>query len=72
MLQDSNDLSGAEQAFRNAIRVQPDLIAAQYNLGALLARIGRKEEALKYLQLVAGSGDSTLRGMALDAIRKLR
>lgn len=40
MLMDSGDIAGGERAFRDAVRVQPDLTAAQYNLRMLLQ--GRK------------------------------
>ena len=33
----------AERQFRNAIRVNPKLVKANYQLGLLLARTGRKE-----------------------------
>ena len=41
----------AERQFRNAIRVNPKLVKANYQLGLLLARTGRKEEADRQLAL---------------------
>ena len=72
MLQDAGDFVGAEQAFRDAIRVQPDLFAADFNLGALLARLGRKGEALNYLRIAATADDPGVRQAALEGIRKLQ
>ena len=39
----------AERQLRNAIRVNPKLVKANYQLGLLLARTGRKEEADRQL-----------------------
>ncbi len=38
ILMDAGDTAGAETAFRDAIRIQPDLTAAAYNLRVLLQR----------------------------------
>jgi predicted CXXCH cytochrome family protein len=72
MLQDAGDFVGAEQAFRDAIRLQPDLFAADFNLGTLLARLGRKGEALNYLRIAASADDPGVRQAALQGIRKLQ
>jgi tetratricopeptide (TPR) repeat protein len=44
------DLRGAEQAFREAMRLAPQRGAAPANLGAIYARAGRYEEALPLLR----------------------
>jgi len=45
------DLRGAEQAFREAMRLAPRRAAAVANLGATYARAGRYEEALPLLRM---------------------
>jgi Tfp pilus assembly protein PilF len=42
-----NDDAGAERAYRKAVALNPDFPEALNNLGQLLARTGRLEEALK-------------------------
>ena len=41
----------AERRLRNAIRLNPKSVKANYQLGLLLARMGRKDEADKQLEL---------------------
>ncbi|TWT55636.1 Tetratricopeptide repeat protein [Thalassoglobus neptunius] len=43
--EDRNDLSTAEERYREATRLQPDFLAAHLNLGVALARQDRLEEA---------------------------
>ncbi|MEW4488722.1 tetratricopeptide repeat protein [Thalassoglobus sp. JC818] len=43
--EDRNDLSTAEQHYREATRLQPDFLAAHLNLGVVLARQDQLEEA---------------------------
>lgn len=45
-----NDYKGAEQAFRESIRIEPDAVLAYANLNAALLRQGRVDEALQVLQ----------------------
>jgi len=40
-----NLLSDAEQALRNVVRLQPDMVAAKSNLGVILERLGKLDEA---------------------------
>lgn len=44
----SRDYAGAEQAFREAIIVDPALAEAHYNLALTLDRTGHKDEARKH------------------------
>lgn len=53
----------AEGAFRRALDLRPEYAIARHNLGALLARQGRSEEALEQLESAAAAG---LRGPAID------
>jgi predicted CXXCH cytochrome family protein len=71
MLQETGDIAGAEKAFRDAIRVQPDLMAAQFNLGLLLLREGKRDEAISYFQTVMTGADLNLRQLAADAISRI-
>ena len=41
----------AERKLRHAIRLNPKLVKANYQLGLLLARMGRKDEADRQLAL---------------------
>ncbi|WP_313171618.1 protein kinase domain-containing protein [Massilia oculi] len=45
-----NNYTGAEQAFRQSIRVDPDAVYAYANLSAVLIRLGKEDEALQILQ----------------------
>jgi serine/threonine protein kinase len=44
------DMAGAEQAYRQAIRLQPGYAAAHHELSMLLMRLGRFDEALQEAQ----------------------
>ncbi|MEO5330632.1 MAG: hypothetical protein H7839_01305 [Magnetococcus sp. YQC-5] len=45
VLLESNDLTGAKQAFNEAIRCQPDFFPTYINLGNVLERLGSPQEA---------------------------
>lgn len=47
----------SEQAYRKAIENKPDFIEAHLNLGTLVERLGRPEEALQLWRKVPGFGD---------------
>src|SRR5271163_2116797 len=42
-----HDLSGAEELYRDAIKVDPSYFPSQLNLGILLFKSGRYDEAIK-------------------------
>jgi predicted CXXCH cytochrome family protein len=71
MLQETGDIAGAERAFRDAIRVQPDLMAAHFNLGLLLLGEGKRDEAIGHFQTVIRGGDLNLRKLAADAMGRI-
>ena len=50
VLLDSGDIKGAEEAFREAVRVQPDLVAPQLNLARLLMSRGDLRLAQFYFE----------------------
>ncbi len=75
-LRDEHRLAEAEAAYRNAIALSPDYGAAHHNLGALLSRMDRPEEALEVLERAqaAGIGGAQLafnRGRALLQLYRL-
>ena len=72
MLIDSGDAKGAEDAFREAIRVQPDLAQAHFGLGSVLVMRGEKVEALMHFEISAASPDPRVREPSLQAIRSLK
>jgi predicted O-linked N-acetylglucosamine transferase (SPINDLY family) len=54
VLSDLGDNAGAEQAYRDAIERNPNFIEARLNLGTLLERMGRPDEALATWQAILG------------------
>jgi predicted O-linked N-acetylglucosamine transferase (SPINDLY family)/SAM-dependent methyltransferase len=52
----------AEQAYRASIAQKPDFIEAHLNLGTLLERLGRTDEAILVWNAVPGFGDINLPG----------
>ena len=48
MLQERGDLDAAEECLRTALRLQPDLPVAMYNLGNVLRMMGRLQEAERH------------------------
>jgi uncharacterized protein (TIGR02466 family) len=75
-LRDQNRLAEAEAAYRNAVAIAPDYGPAHHNLGALLNRLDRPEEALEALQHaektgVRGSQLAFNRGRALLQLYRL-
>jgi Flp pilus assembly protein TadD/thiol-disulfide isomerase/thioredoxin len=63
-LQQSGDLAGAVQGYRDFLAVHPSEVAVRSNLGVLLSRLGRFDEAIteyrKALGLAPGNPDITL------------
>ena len=52
--QQRGDLERAAEAYRRAIEIEPRFAEAHANLGAVLARLGRGEEAVASLPARAG------------------
>jgi tetratricopeptide (TPR) repeat protein len=50
LLMSAQRYTEAEANLRNAVRLNPKSVKANYQLGLLLARMGRKEEAEKQLE----------------------
>jgi Tfp pilus assembly protein PilF len=67
VLESASDLEGAERAYRDALRLKPDDVRALRNLAVLLARSGRKAEALSILE---GALDEPLDSEGEQAIRE--
>ena len=59
--QRGGDLATAERALREALRLKPDNRDALYQLGGVLARLGRKEEAAQSYFAVLGLDPNLLR-----------
>src|SRR5438874_980637 len=63
-LQQSGDLAGAVQGYRDFLAAHPREVAVQSNLGVLLSRLGRFAEAIaeykKALDLEPGNSGITL------------
>ena len=51
LLMSAQRFADAEARLRDAVRLNPQSVKANYQLGLLLARIGKKEEADKQLAL---------------------
>jgi protein O-mannosyl-transferase len=62
-------LAEAEQAYREALRLKPDSAQAHYNMGVLLADMGRPEEAAAQMKAVLSIDPRN--EDALDALRQL-
>jgi serine/threonine-protein kinase len=50
LLYEKSDFKGAEQAFRQSIKIQPDAVFAYSNLSAALLSQGRSDDAMQVLQ----------------------
>ena len=68
-----NDLPRALEWYKKALTVDPDFGDAYYNMACVYALEGRKEMALRYLQIAAMNGYATAEGMDgdpdLEAVR---
>jgi tetratricopeptide (TPR) repeat protein len=58
------DVQRAEQTYRDALAVAPDLLEAQARLGRVLTLLGRQKEALKVLQPLRDAGDPRIAYLA--------
>jgi tetratricopeptide (TPR) repeat protein len=65
-------LERAASQYREALQIDPNLTAAHFSLGSILAIQGKKTEALSHLQKAADSPDASLRAAALETIRELQ
>jgi hypothetical protein len=61
-----NDLARALQWYKKALTVDPDFGDAYYNMACLYALEGRKDMALRYLQIAAMNGYATAEGIDGD------
>ena len=61
-----NDLPGALAWYKKALAVDPDFGDAYYNMACVYALEGRKDLALRYLQIAALNGYTTAGGMDED------
>jgi tetratricopeptide (TPR) repeat protein len=65
----SGDLVGAENAFRRAAKIQPDMEELQGALGEVLRRQGRLNEALEVLRKLEGTRNPHILGHLAEAYR---
>lgn len=70
-LSTSGDISGAEQAYRQAISLNPNFAQARLNLGLLLERRGQLHEALEQWRLVLNFPVSVEKSLNLFALNNL-
>ncbi len=61
-----NDLAGALEWYKKALAVDPDFGDAYYNMACVYALEGRKDMALRYLQIAALNGYATAEGIDGD------
>lgn len=61
-----NDLPSALEWYKKALAVDPDFGDAYYNMACVYALEGRKDMALRYLQIAALNGYATADGMDAD------
>jgi tetratricopeptide (TPR) repeat protein len=61
-----NDLPRALEWYKKALAVDPDFGDAYYNMACVYALEGRKDLALRYLQIAALNGYATAEGMDGD------
>jgi tetratricopeptide (TPR) repeat protein len=61
-----NDLPAALEWYKKALAVDPDFGDAYYNLACVYALQGRKDMALRYLQIAALNGYATAEGIDAD------
>jgi mono/diheme cytochrome c family protein len=54
MLAETGDLAAAADEFRATLRLRPDSAAARYNVGAVLLRLGRRDEARRSFEETLG------------------
>ena len=65
-LRANGQLDEATQAYREAIKVQPDFAPPYYSLACLHAAVGRKDQALDWLRRAAKAGYSNTAHMKTD------
>ena len=61
-----NDLAQALEWYKKALAVDPDFGDAYYNMACIYALEGKKEMALRYLQIAALNGYATAEGIDRD------
>jgi predicted O-linked N-acetylglucosamine transferase (SPINDLY family) len=71
ILGNSGRLAEAEQGYRQAIGLKPDFVQAYLNLGSLLERAGREEEALECWRLVLSFPVPVDKAFQLHALNNL-
>jgi len=71
LLGNKNDLAGAVREFGEAVKLQPDLWSAQYELGVALGKSRDFAGAEEHLKLAAGGNDPDVKAAAQDILRRL-
>lgn len=69
VLAQQHDDAGAEQAYKQALRLQPALPQANLGLGTLLLRHGQFEESRELCQIASQSSDESIRSSALVCLK---
>jgi Flp pilus assembly protein TadD len=66
-----DDLAGAVREFGEAVKLQPDLWSAQFELGVALGKSRDFAGAQEHLKLAAGGSDPEVKAAASDLLRRL-
>lgn len=62
---------GAARELQTAVRLQPDLWRAQYELGTVLAQKGDATGAVEHLRVAANGPDAELKAAAQQILQRL-
>ena len=66
------EVIAAEACYREALQLRPKDPNVHYHLGVLLRVIGRRNEAIKHLEIAAETEGFSLAGKAKDALHKMK
>lgn len=67
----SGDADSAMREFETAVRLQPDLWRAQYELGAVLAQKGDRTAAAEHLRIAAKAPIAEVKSAAEEMLQRL-
>ena len=72
LLADRGELAAAIIQLQNAVRLQPDLWRAHFELGMALGRSGNPTAATDQMRIAANGSDPQVRAEAADVLQRLR